>query len=393
MGDGSNNSGHGICVRDDGRIFLSGLDWLGGRSSGGDAFVSEVDDTGVRQWYTRLFWFSATDLGPEADSSHAIGIADDGSVLVAGYSRMEYSGPPAPKNPHSMYLDPDYQARDMLLAKLYASTEVDTDDDGWIDEEDNCPEISNPGQEDLDQDGAGDACDDDDDGDGADDGSDNCPLTDNPDQIDTDGDGAGDACDGDDDGDGIDDGQDNCPLVDNAGQEDLDGDLVGDACDDDDDGDGTNDDSDNCPLIPNVGQKDTDLDGDGDACDDDDDGDGLPDGNDNCPAVANPDQIDTDADGIGDACSEDDDGDGIDDGSDSCPQTPYGEIVDAAGCGVSDLCPCTAPLQGGRWKNHGDYVKCVTHAAEDLLFAAFISEAEKDALIALAGRSACGHKN
>ena len=126
----------------------------------------------------------------------------------------------------------------------------DADGDGWRNRVDNCPDQSNPAQEDFDGDGLGDPCD-------------NCSMTANGDQADRDGDGAGDVCD-------------NCLVEANAAQGDVDGDGLGDVCD-------------NCPTVDVDSQADGDGDGIGDFCD-------------NCPLDANADQADADGDGAGDAC-------------------------------------------------------------------------------------------
>lgn len=88
-----------------------------------------------------------------------------------------------------------------VLPPAFADHDGDTIDDAI----DNCPDVANEDQSDVDLDGIGDVCD-------------NAPNDANPLQEDVDADGVGDVAD-------------NCPDVANVGQEDSDGDGIGDACD------------------------------------------------------------------------------------------------------------------------------------------------------------------
>jgi PKD repeat protein len=92
-----------------------------------------------------------------------------------------------------------------MMPSFMAPPGEDSDDDGVLDDDDNCPYVWNPLQEDYDNDDIGDVCDDctDTDGDGYGNPGfpvntcpdDNCPDDYNPGQEDYDGDGIGDVCD------------------------------------------------------------------------------------------------------------------------------------------------------------------------------------------------------
>ncbi len=103
--------------------------------------------------------------------------------------------------PRIQFLEPDLDPDEDGLTNLEETAlgsnplQADTDGDGPLDADDNCPNQENSDQEDeVHPGGAGDACEDPDQ-DGTADADDNCADVANPDQEDADGDGRGDACD------------------------------------------------------------------------------------------------------------------------------------------------------------------------------------------------------
>ena len=106
------------------------------------------------------------DLRVVAPSGNVTFTVDD---TLAG---QDFALPPVPSAPTDVLFDPDY----WILKTATKTTLADTDADGVPNTADNCPTVPNSAQDDLDGDGAGDACDADLDGDGRDNALDCAPA-------------------------------------------------------------------------------------------------------------------------------------------------------------------------------------------------------------------------
>ena len=89
---------------------------------------------------------------------------------------------------------------------------------------------------------------------------------------------------------------------------------------------------------------------------------------------------------------EDSDGDGVLDYKDECPDTSAGQTVNEHGCSIAQLVPCAGPATGGRWRNHGTYLKAVRATVKSFVRAGLITARQGNAIVRAAARSDCGKK-
>ncbi|PYT36163.1 MAG: hypothetical protein DMF52_08380 [Acidobacteria bacterium] len=266
----------------------------------GTLFVTPAGDSTVTVYY----------IDPLCDADA------DGQAGESGFDNLDGDGLPGPPLGNDK------------CPQIYDPAQPDLDNDGKGDLCDNCPSVANPAQDDSDGDGVGDACDQDDvDSDGVSNELDDCPDLYNPDQAGTcsysppgprgpcqtnanctagtagicdKSRGHGFLCSSPTqnlDGDGLVDVADNCVLAPNTPQTNMDNDALGDACDADCAGVTQVRICSNAPLTActssancpgGVCQTAVRHTGACSAVEDDADADGVPDAIDNCPDVFNP---------------------------------------------------------------------------------------------------------
>jgi len=73
-----------------------------------------------------------------------------------------------------------------------------------------------------------------------------------------------------------------------------------------------------------------------------------------------------------------------------CLGTAPGQAVTSKGCSVDQLCPCDAPLGRASWKNHAEYIWCMSDAANELVTDGALTKEQRQEIVRRAERSACG---
>ena len=79
-------------------------------------------------------------------------------------------------------------------------------------------------------------------------------------------------------------------------------------------------------------------------------------------------------------------------GTDITHQGPFNATFSLAGVSIEGLVPCSGPLSGGTWRNHGQYVSAVAHVVNGFLEEGLITEEQAEAIVASAAESNCGAK-
>jgi|GEM_PF-2115185 len=185
------------------------------RQASDDGFILSSDTASFSSGGTTDAW--ALKLDAEGNISGGDSFITDTSATVTNITDLVTVVSNAVPMVTSSTVTNTYVTPTLTTAVPVSLVITDSDGDSVLNGDDNCPDDSNPGQEDADEDGLGDACD-------------NCPDDSNYDQQDTCEDGTGDACRDNTDNDTFPDACDNCPDDFNPLQGDIDNNGIGNIC-------------------------------------------------------------------------------------------------------------------------------------------------------------------